>query len=155
MVITLVALFSLDMPGATLSNTYPPLGLIVGTLASATAPAAILAIVREYRAGGPLTTTLLSVVALDGTIAIVLFSLAMAVAQPLVQAMTDFSAVGMLLLPILKILAAIGIGAAFGFTLLYIARLANTRALTLVVTLGTILLCVGVTLWLNGESWRA
>ncbi len=147
--ITLVAPFVLDMPGATLSNTYLPLGLIVGALASATAPAAILAIVREYRARGPLTTTLLSVVALDDAIAIVLFSLAMAVAQPLVQATTDFSAVRVLLFPILKILAAIGIGAAFGFGLLYMARLANTRALTLVVTLGTILLCVGVTLWLD------
>ena len=147
--ITLVAPFFLDMSGATLSNTHLPLGLIVGALASATAPAAIMAIVREHRARGPLTTTLLSVVALDDAIAIVLFSLAMAVAQPLAQAATGFSAVGVLLLPILKVLAAIGIGAAFGIALLYMARLSRTHTMALVVTLGAILLCVGVTLWLG------
>lgn len=147
--ITLVAPFFLDMPGATLTNTYLPLGLIVGALASATAPAAIMAIVREYRARGPLTTTLLSVVAFDDAIAIVLFSLAMAVAQPLVQAAADFSAVRVLLFPILEVLAAIGIGAVFGVALLYMARFSRTRAMALVVTLGTILLCVGVTLWLG------
>jgi NhaP-type Na+/H+ or K+/H+ antiporter len=147
--VTLVAPFFVDIPGATLSNTYLPLGLIVGALASATAPAAILAIVREYRARGPLTTTLLSVVAFDDAIAIVLFSLAMAVAQPLAQATNDFSATQMLLLPILKVLAALGIGTAFGIALLYLARFSRTHTMALVVTLGTILLCVGVTMWLD------
>ena len=147
--VTLVAPFFLDIQGATFSNTYLPLGLIVGALASATAPAAILAIVREYRARGPLTTTLLSVVAFDDAIAIVLFSLAMAVAQPLAQAADDFSAAKVILLPILKVLAAIGIGAAFGIALLYLARFSRTHTMALVVTLGTILLCVGVTRWLD------
>ena len=59
--VTMLTPLFFDMPGAGFSNTYFPMGLVIGALASATAPAVILALVREYRAKGALTTTLLSV----------------------------------------------------------------------------------------------
>lgn len=142
--IVLIAPFFLDLPGATLLNTYLPMGLVIGALASATAPAAILAMIREYKAKGPLTTTLLAVVAFDDAIAIVFFSMAMGIAQPLALG-GDSSIYQMMLLPLLRIAGSIIIGAVFGFSLIYIARLVKSRSLLLAVVFGTIVLCVGVT----------
>jgi NhaP-type Na+/H+ or K+/H+ antiporter len=121
--IILVAPFLLDIPEATFINTYLPMGLVIGAIASATAPAAILALVREYRARGPLTTTLLSLVAIG---------------------IGGFSIYGILALPILKVLGSIAIGIAFGFAIVYLTRLVKQRSLLLVIVLGSIMLCVGV-----------
>lgn len=149
LMITLLARFFLDVPGATLVSTYLPMGLVIGAIASATAPGPILALVREYKAKGSLTTTLLSVVAFDDAIAIILFSITLGIARPLVASIADFSVYLMLLLPLLKILGSIAIGTGFGFALIYAARLVKERSLLLVVVLGTIILCVGVTRFLD------
>lgn len=142
--ITLIAPFFWDIPGATFTNTYLPMGLVIGALASATAPAVILALIREYKAKGSLTTTLLSVVAFDDAIAIVFFSTALGIERPL--SLNEGSSVyQMLLLPLLRILGSIAIGLILGFALIYIARLVRARSLLLLVVLGTIMLCVGLT----------
>ncbi len=143
-VIMLITPFFLDIPEANLINTYLPMAIIIGAIASATAPAAILALVREYRARGPLTTILLTLVAFDDAIAIVLFSIAIHVAPLMSIGIGDFSIYQTLLLPSLKILGSIAIGVAFGFAIVYLSRLVKERSLLLVVVLGTIFLCVGV-----------
>lgn len=61
---------------AGLWKTYLPVALLLGAIACATAAAPILSIIREVRARGPLTTTVLSVVALDNILAIILFGIA-------------------------------------------------------------------------------
>jgi len=86
-----------------------PMALIIGAISTATAPAAVLAIVHEYRAKGPLTTTLLSVVALDDAMAIIFYSFAIAIAQSL-MAHSDLSLQVILYLPALEIAAAMLIG---------------------------------------------
>ena len=60
-----------------------PMALIFGALASATAPAATVDVLAEYRAKGPLTTTLLAVVGLDDALALVLFSFAVTISESL------------------------------------------------------------------------
>ena len=60
-------------------NTLFETALFLGAIGAATAPAAVLAVVHQYRAKGPLTTTLLGVVATDDAIALINFSLALAV----------------------------------------------------------------------------
>ena len=99
--VVLVAPFFFNIPNATFISTYLSVGLVIGALASATAPAAILALVREYKAKGPLTTTLLSVVAFDDVIAIIFFSIAVGIAQPLSLG-GGSSVYQMLLLPLLR-----------------------------------------------------
>jgi Kef-type K+ transport system membrane component KefB len=113
-------------------------------MASATAPAVVIAIIHEYKAKGPLTTTLLSVVALDDAIAIVAFSIALGISVPLVAMASSFSWYEMLAVPFLEIVESIAIGAALSLALIYMAKLAKSRSLLLVVVLGTIMLCVGV-----------
>ena len=61
---------------ASFLQIYLPLALILGAVAVATDPATVLAVVHEHKAKGPLTTTLLGVVALDDGMAIILYALA-------------------------------------------------------------------------------
>ena len=142
--ILLIAPYFIVIPGATFLKDYLPMGLIIAAIASATAPAAILAIVREYRARGPLTTTLLSLVALDDAIAIILFSIILRIASSMAVGINDLSGYQMLIIPFLKVLGSIIIGIIFGFVIVYLTRLVKERSLLLVVVLGIIILCVGV-----------
>ena len=149
LIVTLVLAFLsplvLVIPGATFFQFYFPMALIIGAIASATAPALTLAILHELRARGPLTTILLAVVALDDAIAVIAFAIAVGVAQPLVSGVGGVSFYQILTVPFLHILESVGIGAAFGFALINIAKLVKTRKLVLVVVLGVVVTCIGVT----------
>ncbi len=149
LIVTLVLAFLapriLAVPGATFIDNYFPLAFVIGAIASATAPALTLAVIHEYKAKGPFTSTLLAVVALDDAVAVIAFAIAMGIAQPLVNGAGGISLYQMLAVPFLSIVKSIGIGAAFGFALIYLAKLVKTRALLLAVVLGVILLCIGVT----------
>ena len=134
----------LTIPNATFFQTYFPMAFIIGAISCATAPAAIIAIINGYRAKGPLTTTLLAVVALDDAIAVIAFALALGICQPLVNG-GNISFYQMLGVPFLHIVESIAIGIFFGFALTYIAKLVRTRELLLVVVFGMIMLCIGVT----------
>ncbi len=134
----------LTASGVNSTNNYVPLALVIGAIASATAPAVTMAIIREYKARGPLTTTLLAVVALDDAIAVIAFAVAVGIAQPLVSGSNDVSLYQMLAVPSLEIAKSIGIGTALGFALVYLSKLVKTRALLLTIVLGVILLCTGI-----------
>jgi Kef-type K+ transport system membrane component KefB len=148
LVVTLVLIFVaplvLSASGATSANNYFPLALVIGAIASATAPAVTMAVIREYRARGPLTTTLLAIVALDDAIAVIAFAVAIGIAQPLVSGSGGVSLYQMLAVPSLEVAKSIGIGTALGFALVYLTKLVKTRALLLTVVLGIILLCTGI-----------
>jgi len=152
----LVALFlailgHLVIPGQTFWQFYFPIALIIGAISCATAPAATMAIIGEYKARGPLTTTLLAVVALDDAIGILAFAIAAGICQPLVSSI-DVSFYQMLGVPLLHIVESVAIGIVFGVALTYISRLARTRELLLVVVFGVIMLCVGLTSYLGISS---
>ncbi len=145
---TLILLFMaprvIPIPHATLSGYYLPLALVIGSIAGATAPAATVAVIREYKASGPFTTTLLSVVAIDDAVSVVTFAIAIAIAQPLLQGTSVASPYQMFAVPLIEILKSIGVGAAFGFILINLIKLAKSRSLLLVAVLGSIILCAGV-----------
>ncbi|MFC1871531.1 cation:proton antiporter [Chloroflexota bacterium] len=144
LVLSLTAPFILGIPQATFSSTYFPIALIIGAIASATAPAVIIALIHEYRAKGPLTTTLLSVVALDDAIAIISFSIAIGISMPLVTMAGNLSWQEILIAPFLEIIGSIVLGIVLASLVIFVARLAKSRALLLVVVLGVIMLCVGI-----------
>ncbi len=148
LIVTLLLVFLspliLSIPNATWSQTYFPIALIIGAIASATAPGATMAIIHEYKASGPLTTTLLAVVALDDAIAVIAFAIALGISLPLVSGAGGISFYQMLGVPLLHIAEAIAIGTLFGFTLIYIAKLVKTPDLLLVIVLGMIMLGDGV-----------
>ena len=153
LVITFLAPFILRAsPSTTFSNTYFPAAFVLGAIASATAPAATIAIIREYKARGPLTTTLLAVVALDDVIAIIAFAIAVGIAQPLVAGDGGFSVYQALVLPSLHIVGSLVIGTVFGVAVISIAKLVKRRALLLGLVFGTIVLSVGVAELLDVSS---
>lgn len=120
-----------------------PMALIIGAISAATAPAAVLAIVHEYRAKGPLTTTLLSVVALDDATAIVLYSFSLALAQSLMT-QSDLSWQTMVYTPAYSILTAIFIGIIPALLMKWIAISVKRRETMLGVVVGFIFLITGL-----------
>jgi Kef-type K+ transport system membrane component KefB len=155
LVVTLLMVFLAPMifPSATMTfrEYILPMALVAGSIAGATAPAATLAVIREYKARGNFTMTLLSVVALDDALSIITFAIAMAVALPLASGAGSVSLYQMLSVPFLDIIKSIGIGTALGFAIIYLTRLIKTRALLLTLVLGIIMLCIGLTDILGGS----
>jgi len=150
--LVLASLGSLIIPGEMFWQTYFPMAFIIGAVSCATAPAATMAIIREYRAKGPFTTTLLAVVGLDDAIAVIAFAIASGISQPLVNDAGSISLCQMLGVPLLHIGESILIGVVFAIVLMYMLRLARTRELLLVVIFGMIMLCTGVSTYLGLSS---
>lgn len=113
-------------------------------IAATTAPAATVAVLHQYRAKGPVTTTLLGVVALDDALGIVVFSIVMVIAAG--QSM--FHSLEAALLAIGGALA-LGVAAAQLLTLL--CRHVRDRTLLLPVVIGTVLLVVGLAQWIGAS----
>ena len=116
--------------------------LILGAIATATAPAATLMVVRQYKAKGIVTSTLLPVVALDDAIGLILFSLCMGMAQ--VFSAGDIS-IGLSILKALgEIAASFGIGAILGFLLVLLTRWIKDKDIELVAVIFVVLAGVGI-----------
>ncbi|MBQ9457614.1 MAG: cation:proton antiporter [Bacilli bacterium] len=88
--------------------------LTLGAIASATAPAATLMVIRQYKARGEIVDTLLPVVALDDAVALILFAILFQIAST-ISLGSSFDAYKMLLKPILEILISLGLGVGLGF----------------------------------------
>ncbi len=131
------------MPHIPFMDVYLSFSLIIGAVSVATAPAAILAIVHEYKAKGPLTTTLLGVVALDDGIAIIIFAFASVIVCALTK-VGGFSMYKIVTDPAIIILGSILLGTIIGLSLSILAPLIKAKESLLVVILGHILLCAGI-----------
>ena len=97
-----------------------PAAVTLGAVASATAPAATLMVVRQYKAKGPLTDLLLPVVALDDAVGLVLFAVASGVARALQGGAV--SLVGIVVNPLLEILCSLALGTLLGLALEFSER---------------------------------
>ena len=120
------------------------LGLILGAICSATAPAATTDVLAEYRTRGPLTTTVFGIVAMDDAVALVLYTIASTIVTPIIGG----SSLGFWpqLLNIFRdIFGSLLIGGAFGFLLSIITRhLLNKEGRILTFALGCLFLSTGV-----------
>ena len=99
-----------------LAGFEPPCSLVLGSIAAATAPAATIMVIKQYKARGPVTETLLSVVAIDDATALVMFSIAVAIATALSGG--NVSASQLVLMPAIEIGGALIAGAVLGFIFL-------------------------------------
>jgi len=144
-----------DISNPNFYQTYLPMAIIIGAISCPTAPAAILAIIHEYRAKGTLTTTLLGVVALDDAFAIISFAIATSIATVLIIGVKALSLYQMFIIPMFDVVGSLLLGAGFGFTLVYMSRFAKTRKTLLVIVLGMIMLSIGATKVLGISSLLA
>lgn len=118
------------------------MGIVGGAISLATAPAGTMAVIREYRAKGPLTTIMLSVVALDDGLAIVATAAALAMVSALVG---GGASVGQLFLGAAgEIVFSLGLGIVVAGGLIYIAMHTRRRAELLLVVFAAIIFCIGV-----------
>jgi len=91
----------------------PAFSIILGAIAAATAPAATIMVIKQYRAKGPLTETLMSVVAIDDAVALIAFGFCVAIAQAM-TATGGGNLLLSLLAPIWEVVLALLIGAVLG-----------------------------------------
>lgn len=117
--------------------------LVLGAIAAATAPVATLMVVRQYKAKGPVTETLLPVVAIDDAVALVVFGLSVAIAKT-ISSQKSASLVALIINPIIEIVGALIFGAVLGVVLKYLTNWFTGRGNRLSVSLAMILLCIGV-----------
>lgn len=139
----LITLSQLGVPGFDL-----PMCITLGAIAAATAPAATLMVIRQYKAKGPVSEMLLPVVAMDDAAGLIAFAVSISIAQSLASgaAMTVSS---MVLTPLLEIIGSILLGAALGFALSYLARFFASRGNKLALTIGMILFALALCDLLN------
>ena len=121
-----------------------PAALVLGAIASATAPAATLMVVRQYKADGPLTRLLLLVVAIDDAVGLLLFSASFGVANALETGAVN--ALGVVVEPILEILLSLVLGAVMGLLLDRVEHLFHSRSKRMTLSVAFVLLTVGLSM---------
>lgn len=111
-----------------------PACIILGAIASATAPAATLMVVRQYKAKGPLTDLLLPIVALDDAVGLIIFAVSMGVAKAMYGG--EMGVVSVVVEPMLEIILSLLLGAVLGVVLSFIERHfhSHSNRLTLMIT---------------------
>lgn len=133
--------------GLLVSGQQVAFSLVLSAIAAATAPAATIMVIKQYRANGPVTKTLLSVVAIDDATALILFSLSVAIAQAIMG--TSGSLAASLLSPLWEIGGALLIGAIFGFLFLLPLRFFHKQGNRLSLIVAFIFAGLGVSQWLG------
>ena len=118
--------------------------ITLGSIAAATAPAATLMVVKQYKADGPLTKLLLMVVAIDDAVGLVLFSASDGVANALEQGRID--PVSVVLEPLLEIALSLALGAAAGYLLNLLEVYFHSRSKRMSLSVAFVLLTVGLSM---------
>ena len=121
-----------------------PCALTLGAIASATAPAATLMVVRQYKADGPLTRLLMLVVAIDDAVGLLLFSVSFGIATALAHG--QVSIMGVVVEPILEIVLSLGLGAAMGWLLNWVEQFFHSRSKRMTISVAFVLLTVGLSM---------
>ncbi len=119
------------------------IGLVLGGLSAATAPAATVAVLREYKTRGVLTTAVYAMVALDDGLALILYGITTSIAA-MMLATTDGGIGAALGMAAYKLLAALTIGVLAGFGLNAILRRGRDREKALTYIIGSLALVIGV-----------
>lgn len=121
-----------------------PSAIVLGAIASATAPAATLMVVRQYKADGPLTRLLMLVVAIDDAVGLVLFSVSFGVAAAISHG--SINVVGVVLEPLIEIVLSFALGGIMGYLLNFVERFFHSRSKRMAVSVGFVMLTVGLSM---------
>ncbi len=118
--------------------------ITLGAIASATAPAATLMVVRQYKADGPLTRLLLLVVAIDDAVGLVLFSVSFGIATALSNGQVNVTAV--VVEPIVEIILSLGLGSIMGWLLNFVEQFFHSRSKRMSISVAFVMLTVGLSM---------
>ena len=119
-----------------------PVAITLGAIAAATAPAATLMVVRQYKAKGPVTDVLLPVVALDDAVGLVIFAISFGVAQSLENGTTNIAA--LILEPLMEVILSLTFGGLVGLALTWLERFFHSHRNRNALIVGSVILTVAV-----------
>ena len=129
-----------------LCGFHPSVALTLGAIAAATAPAATLMVVRQYKAQGAVTRTLLPVVAMDDAVGLVVFAVSIGLAKA--YAGGTLTVTAMLLDPLREIVLSLVVGGAIGVALSFGIRFFHSRANRLSLCIAVVFLGIAL-----AEMW--
>ena len=118
--------------------------ITLGAIASATAPAATLMVVRQYKADGPLTRLLLLVVAIDDAVGLLLFSVSFGIATALESGAVNV--LGVVVEPIIEIILSLGLGTVMGLLLNWVETFFHSRSKRMSISVAFVILTVGLSM---------
>ena len=120
--------------------------IILGAIASATAPAATLMVVKQYKANGPVTKTLLPVVALDDAVGLVLFAISFGIAKAMLSPDGGVGFASIIVEPVLEVICSIVVGGVMGIIFTFIERFFHSRSKRLAVSVAFVFLTVAISM---------
>ena len=111
-----------------------PAAITLGAIASATAPAATLMVVRQFKAKGPVTDLLLPIVALDDAAGLVIFAVSIGISQAMLGGVLNLTSV--IMNPLIEIICSVMLGAFMGGILTLLEKLffSNTNRLSMTIS---------------------
>ena len=118
--------------------------ITLGAIATATAPAATLMVVRQYKAKGPLTSLLLPVVALDDAVGLIVFAISFGIARTLSSGVVDI--ISILVNPLVEIVASLALGAVMGWLLTQLEKLFHSNTNRLSLTIGFVIITAALSM---------
>lgn len=121
-----------------------PAAIVLGAIASATAPAATLMVVRQYKAKGPLTDILLPIVALDDAVGLILFAISFGIAKALISGSVDI--ISVIVEPILEVVLSLGLGFVMGQLFTLSERFFHSRSKRLAMSVTFVFLTVAISM---------
>ena len=119
--------------------------ITLGAIATATAPAATLMVVNQYKAKGPVTDILLPVVALDDAIGLIVFAISFGIAKALEGGGT-VNAVTVAVNPLLEIVLSLAMGSVMSLLLTFLERFFHSRSNRMCISITFVFLTVALSL---------
>ena len=116
--------------------------IILGSIATATAPAATLMVINQYKAKGPLTDILLPIVALDDAVGLVVFAVSKGIAHAVSGG--DLSVISLLVNPVIEIAASLIMGSVLGWIFSLVEKYFNSNSKRLSLAITFVVLCAGL-----------
>ena len=123
-----------------------PAAIVLGAVASATAPAATLMVVRQYKAKGPLTDILLPIVALDDAVGLVLFAISFGVAKAMSNPAGGINVISVVVEPLLEVILSLLLGAVMGFLFNFFEKFFHSRSKRLSMSVTFVFLTVALSM---------
>lgn len=118
------------------------MALILGAIAAATAPAATLMVVRQYKAKGKVTDLLLPIVAIDDAVGLIIFAVSFGIAKAIENG--SFSIIGIVVNPLIEIVISLVLGSIMGTVFTYSEKMFSSRSKRLSLSIMFVILTVAV-----------
>lgn len=118
--------------------------LTLGAIATATAPAATLMVIKQYKASGPLTRVLLPVVALDDVVGLIIFAVSFGVAKALEHGQVD--TISILVNPIIEVAASLLLGGIIGYVFHFTEQFFHSRSKRMSISVTYVFLAVALSM---------